>query len=113
MAAPRRRGCLGIPLALWLPGGYLAFAIYAWIDFTQTNRDGLANVGLFLVTFPVTIIDLIVSAMLGRSDILMPDGHGYIGNHALYYFPAALITAGLFFVVGRAIDRLLARIGTE
>jgi hypothetical protein len=110
MGAARRRGCLGVPFALWLPGCYLAFALYAWIDFTRTNHDGLANVGLFLVTFPVTIADLILSAMTGRQDVLMPHGHGYIGDHALYYLPAALVTAALFGLAGRAIDRLVAKL---
>ena len=88
-----------------LPGLYLAFALYAWVDFTHTNRDGLANVGLFLVTLPVTLLDLALGAMLGRSSILMPHGHGYIGDHALYYFPAVAVTALIWWWIGRAIDR--------
>ena len=110
MEGKRRRGCLGLPLAIWFPGLYLAFAIYAWIDFTHINHDGLANVGLFLVTFPVTMIDLIVSSSLGNSSVLMPTGHGYLGDHALYYAPAALATASLFWLVGRTIDRFIAGI---
>ena len=30
-----------------LPALYLAFATYGWIDFVNTNHDGLANLGLF------------------------------------------------------------------
>ena len=88
-----------------LPGLYIAFAVYAWIDFTRTNHDGLANVGLFLVTLPVTLADLALSAALGKTGVLMPDGHGYLGDHALYYVPASLVTAALFWWIGRAIDR--------
>ena len=88
-----------------LPGVYIAFAVYAWVDFTRTNHDGLANVGLFLVTLPVTLVNLAISAVLGRTGILMPDGHGYLGDHALYYMPAAMITAALWWWIGRAIDR--------
>ena len=100
------RGCLGLPLALWLPGAYLAFAIYAWVDFVHTNHDGLANVGLFLITAPVTLAMEIGGAIAGHR--LYPDGHGYLGDHALYYFPAVLLTAALLWWAGRSIDRALA-----
>src|SRR5215210_7568885 len=103
-----RRGCLGMPLAIWLPGLYLAFAIYGWVDFVNTNHDGLANIGLFLITAPVTLIDLIAGAMLGRTGVLMPDGHGYLADHALYYVPAVGVVAILLWWIGRAIDRKLA-----
>ena len=92
-----------------LPALYVTFAIYGWIDFVNTNHDGLANVGLFLITFPVTIVLLVVGGMMGRSEILMPDGFGYLGDHALYYFPAVAVTAFLWWLIGRAIDRMLAR----
>ena len=88
-----------------LPGLYVAFALYAWVDFTRTNPDGLANIGLFLVTLPVTLFDLALGALSGQSSVLMPSGHGYIGDHALYYFPAAAVTAGLWYLIGRWIDR--------
>ena len=112
MDRPRRRGCLGIPFALWLPALYIAFAIYAWIDFTRINHDGLANVGLFLVTLPVTIVDLIIASLMGRSSVLMPHGHGYLGDHALYYGPAVIVTAMLMWLIGRSIDRAVARMDT-
>jgi hypothetical protein len=105
----KRRGCVGLPFTVWLPVGYLAFAIYAWIDFTRTNHDGLANVGLFLGTFPVTIVDLIVGGIIGRSSIIMPHGHGYLGDHALYYAPAVIVTAALCWLIGRLIDRKIDR----
>jgi hypothetical protein len=100
------RGCLGIPLAIWLPGLYVAFAIYGWIDFTRTNHDGLANLGLFVITAPVTIVMLIVDAIAGRAEFTMPHGHGYLGDHALYYFPSVSLTALLMWWMGRQIDRV-------
>jgi len=98
-----------VPFGFWLPAGYLVFAIYAWIDFTRTNHDGLANIGLFLVTFPVTMVDLIIGSIMGRTSILMPHGHGYLGDHALYYGPAVLVTAALWWLAGGAIDRAIER----
>lgn len=91
-----------------LPALYTAFAIYAWVDFINTNPDGLANIGLFVVTAPVTIAALIVGGLIGRSSMLMPQGHGYIGDHALYYIPAVAMTAILWWVIGRGLDRMLA-----
>jgi len=86
-----------------LPGLYLAFAVYAWFDFANTNRDGLANVGLFLVTAPVTLMFELLGSALGRS--LYPDGHGYLADHALYYVPAVAVTALMPWWFGRAVDR--------
>jgi hypothetical protein len=89
-----------------LPGLYLAFALYAWIDFTRINHDGLANVGLFLVTAPVTAVGLLIGWIIGRkSFVLLPDGFGYLGDHALYYVPAVAVTAALVWLLGRKIDR--------
>jgi hypothetical protein len=105
--AEGRRGC-GLPLALLLPAAYLAFAVYGWVDFVHTNPDGLANIGLFLITFPVTIVDLLLASMIGQTSVLMPDGHGYFGDHALYYVPAAAVTALLFWWIGRALDRWMS-----
>jgi hypothetical protein len=107
--ARSRRGCLGVPLAIWLPGLYLAFAVYGWVDFARTNPDGLANLGLFLITAPVTVVMLIIGGLLGRQSFPMPSGHGYLGDHAFYYVPAVLVTAVILWFVGRAIDRAIGR----
>ena len=86
---------------------YLALAIYAWVDFTRTNHDGLANVGLFLVTAPVAIIDAIMSANGWGS--LQPHGHGYLTDHALYYVPAVAVTALLLGAIAAGIRRAVRR----
>lgn len=89
-----------------LPALYIAFAVYGWIDFANTNHDGLANLGLFVATLPVTIFDLLLALALGQTSILMPEGHGYLMDHALYYVPAVAVTASLFWLLGRWIDRV-------
>lgn len=99
----KRRAQLALPVL------YVAFAIYAWFDFVNTNHDGLANVGLFLVTLPVTIIVMIAGSSRGQASMPMPTGHGYLGDHALYYFPAVVVTAALWWMIGRIIDRVFAR----
>jgi len=90
------------------PTLYVAFAVYGWVDFVHTNHDGLANVGLFLITLPVSMLCLAVGSLTGQTGMPMPQGHGYIGDHALYYVPAVAVTASLFWLVGRAVDRALA-----
>ena len=73
----------------------------------MATRDGLANVGLFLVTAPVTAAGLLIDAMSGTSKgfSLLPDSFGYLGNHSIYYAPAVAVTAGLLFLLGCKIDR--------
>ena len=88
-----------------LPLLYVALAAFTWLDFVRTNHDGLANVWLFAVTLPVTLIDLALGAALGRGSLLMPHGHGYLTDHALYYVPAVAAIAYSLWLLGRFIDR--------
>ncbi len=51
-----------------------------------------------LVTLPVTVVGLILSWALGSTKIvLLPNGFGYYGDHAIYYWPSVLITALLLY----------------
>ena len=89
-----------------LPAAYFALASYAWIDFTNTNHDGLANIGLMLVVAPVTVAGLIVGWLIGEeSFVLLPDGFGYLGGHAAYFFPSVLVVGAGLWWFGRWIDR--------
>lgn len=82
------------------PAAYLAFAVYVWIDFINTAQDGLANLGLVLVTFPVAAMGVALTWALGKTGfVLIPNGLGYYTAHAVYFWPAALITAYLVYVV--------------
>jgi hypothetical protein len=93
-------------MSLWLPGAYVALALYVWIDFTQTNPDGLANIGLMVVVLPITILGLLAGWALGEeSFILLPDGFGYVGDHALFYFPSVTVVAALLWCLGASVDR--------
>jgi len=87
-----------------LPAFYVAFALYGWVDFVNTNHDGLANVGLFLITLPVTLLGLAIGAAMGRTSFPMPSGYGYLTDHALYYVPSVCVTALLWWWIGRKID---------
>lgn len=72
MAGTRKRR-----LEFFLSGPYAVFALYGSVDFVNTNHDGLANVGLFLITLPVTLVGLAaVGSAMGRASFPMPSGHG-------------------------------------
>jgi hypothetical protein len=93
-----------------LPALYLALAMYAWIDFTRTAHDGFANLGLMLVTLPVTALGLLLTSALGRTDfVLIPSGLGYDTAHAVYFWPSALLIAALLYGICSALDRLWQR----
>jgi hypothetical protein len=96
----------GVRFRLILPSLYLLVAIYVWVDFVRLPPDGLANVGLMLLTLPVALPGLLIGGLTGEAGfILLPDRFGYVANHALYYVPAAAVTALLFWWLGRALDR--------
>jgi hypothetical protein len=87
-------------------GGYLGIALFAWIEFLRLPPDGLANVGLFLVTFPVSFLGLVLTEILGASSFaLMPTRFGYAWDHAAYYFPAGAVTGGLLYALARTLGR--------
>ncbi len=87
------------------PALYMAFALYVWIDFTHTGPDGLANLGLMLVTLPVTALGLLLTWALGRTEfVLIPTGMGYYTAHAVYFWPSALLTAALLYCACSVLD---------
>ncbi len=50
-----------VTVTLVVVGLYLALATYVWIDFVRLPPDGLANLGLMIVTLPVTIVGLLLT----------------------------------------------------
>jgi ABC-type amino acid transport system permease subunit len=89
-----------------LPALYLLLALYVWFDFAAAARDGLANLGLFAVTLPVSLLGLALGWLIGADAfVLLPDRFGYLADHAIYYVPAVAVTALLVWLLGRAIDR--------
>jgi hypothetical protein len=52
---------------------------------------------------------LIVDGLAGRPSFSMPHGHGYLGDHALYYVPAVAVIALSLWWLGRSIDRRIER----
>ena len=93
-------------LRFWLPLIYLIIALVTWLNFIRLPPDGLASLGLWLVVFPVLILDLIFRPSdKAGSSIFLPDGYGYYLNHAIFYsVSVALIAVGLF-AIGCLIDR--------
>jgi membrane protein implicated in regulation of membrane protease activity len=91
-----------------LPG----LALYAWIDFTRTAHDGLADLGLMLVTLPVTAVGLLLTWALGKPGfVLLPSGVEYYTADAVYFWPLALLTAALLYSVCSALGWRWRRVG--
>jgi hypothetical protein len=85
---------------------YLLGGVAVWISFARTNPDGLANLGLVLYVFPVTIPALLVGRLLGQTEfILIPHRFGYLAGHALFFFPSLLLVSALIFWVAAARSR--------
>ena len=88
-----------------MPAAYLALALYVWVDFMRTNPDGLANLGLMLTVFPVTIVGLLLGRAVGETSfVLLPDRFGYYGDHAAFYAPSVFLVAAGLWYLGRKID---------
>ena len=93
-----------------ITGGYLGLAIYAWVDFLWLPKDGLANLGLMFVAFPVTVVGLILTEVTGGgSFILMSTGFGYYVDHALYFWPSVIVTALMLYWISAAFERIWDR----
>ena len=75
---------------------YLVGGIAVWVSFARTNPDGLANVGLILYVFPISLLGLAAGWLTGRTEfLLIPDRFGYYGDHAVFFFPSLLAIAAL------------------
>ena len=93
-----------LPVALIV---YLAGGLAVWISFVRTNHDGLANVGLLLYVAPVTALGLAIGKLIGHTEfILIPGRFGYLGDHAVFFFPSLLVMAGLIGWAITAIARI-------
>ena len=89
-----------------LPAIYCTIALPAWLDFSRLPPDGLATVGLMLVVFPVTLIDVALRpSEAPGSSIFMPDSFGYYGNHAIYFAVSVAVIAGMLWWLGTYFDR--------
>ena len=89
-----------------LPGVYSAIAGLAWWDFSRLPPDGLANLGLMAVVFPVSVLDVVLrpSSAPGTS-MFMPSGLGYYAGHAVFFATSvAIIATGLGWL-GAWLDR--------
>ena len=93
-------------LKIVLPAAYCAVALLAWIDFARLPPDGLANLGLMLVVFPITLLDLgLRPADAPGSMVLMPDSLGYYADHAVFFGCSVLVIAAGLWWLGRYLDR--------
>ncbi len=87
--------------SLW-SGCYVAVGILVWISFVQTNHDGLANVGLILYVFPVSLVGMLLGYLFNGGEFpLIPSSLGYLVGHAVFYFPSLALMAMLIAWLAR------------
>ena len=97
-----------VQLRFLLPLTYLAFALLAWTDFIARNPAPLANLGLMLVTLPVTVLGLVLTWASGETNfVLIPWGLSYDLAFAVYFWPSALLIALLLYWLGSRWDKKL------
>jgi hypothetical protein len=90
-----------------IAGIYLAGGLAVWISFARTNPDGLANVGLVLYVFPISLLGLAVGWLTGSAEfLLIPDRFGYYGDHAVFFFPSLFAIAALIAWVVTKVQRI-------
>jgi hypothetical protein len=92
-----------------LPAIYLLIALLAWADFMRLPPDGLANIGLMIVIFPVMLLDLYLSPK-GDVDnsVLVPDKWGYYVDYSIFFWVSVCILGIALYLLGRLIDRMIS-----
>ena len=102
-----------------MPAIYLFICLGVWIQFANTNHDGLANIGLVLITMPLSVFELALEYQIfGSYDqfpmwriLLRKIGFptGYLMDHAYWYVPLASCQAYFLFRVGRWLEKIKNR----
>lgn len=71
---------------------YIVGAVLVWLDFSRTNPDGLANLGLIVYTLPIAVP---IAMVFG--DVIESFPGGYLSTHALYSWPSVALLASSIF----------------
>lgn len=89
-------------LKFLLPIVYIVGAVIVWLQFSQSNPDGLANLGIVIYTFPIVAI----GTFLFHLDFPYVPG-GYYEAHALYFLPSVTVLAVVLFSIFHGLQRLV------
>ena len=79
----------------WLAAIYLAGAGVVLFDFLRAPPDGLANAGIALYVFPVTVLGLGLGRLTGIAFPYAPSWLGYYWGHVAFFVPAVVVCAVL------------------
>lgn len=81
---------------------YLAGAVFIWVNFVNSNPDGLANIWIGIYTFSIFIIG---TFLLHQQFPYMPGG--YYQAHALYFWPSVILLAVALFFIFHGFQKLI------
>lgn len=88
-------------LKLIIPALYILEAIPIWFVFSQTNPDGLANLGLVFYTFPIVILGTFVFHL----EFPYVTGSYYVA-HAVYFWVSVTILAALLCLIFHGLQKI-------
>jgi hypothetical protein len=88
-------------LKLIIPALYILGATPIWFIFSQTNPDGLANLGLVFYTFPIVLLGTFVFHL----EFPYVSG-GYYVSHALYFWFSVIFLATLQFSIFHGLQKI-------
>ena len=88
-------------LKLIIPALYILGAIPIWFVFSQTNPDGLANLGLVFYTFPIVLL----GTFLFHLEFPYITG-SYYAVHAVYFCILVTFLAVLLFLIFHGLQKI-------
>lgn len=85
-----------------IPLAYFLLGLVIWGGFMSAPPDGLANFGVALYVFPITI----ATRMMGLDfPPFAPASLGYYGRHTAFYFPSLIIITAFIYLAAAKIFR--------
>lgn len=88
-------------LKLIIPALYILGAIPIWFIFSQTNPDGLANLGVVFYTFPIVVLGTFVFHL----EFPYVPGSYYVA-HAVYFGFSVTFLATLLFLIFHGLQKI-------
>ena len=77
-----------------IPSIYLVIGILVWLQFLGSPPDGLANIGIVLYVFPMTMLGFLI---FGKT-LPFFSGSYYVSQSKFFFISLITITALIYFI---------------